>query len=40
VSLALKQLASRGFCARVGNQIRVQIKPLHDYLERKYDFLI
>lgn len=40
VSLALKRLESRGFCVRAGNQIRVQMKPLHDYLERKYDFLI
>ena len=39
VSLALKRLESRGYCVRVRNQIRVQTKPLRDYLERKYDFL-
>ena len=39
VSLALKRLENRGFFVREGNQIRVQVKPLREYLERKSEFL-
>ena len=40
VSLALKQLENRGLFVREGGQIRVQKKPLQDYLQRKYESLI
>jgi len=39
VSLALRQLEEKGFFVREENQIRVQTKPLRDYLQRKYEFL-
>ena len=40
VSLALKELEGKGFITREGNQIRVHEKRLHDYLERRFEFLL
>jgi DNA-binding MarR family transcriptional regulator len=40
VSIALKELENKGFFVRDNNQIRVQTKPLRDYLQRKYEFLL
>ena len=40
VSLALKELEGKGFVTREGNQIRVHEKRLHDYLERRFEFLL
>jgi CRP/FNR family transcriptional regulator, cyclic AMP receptor protein len=40
VSLALKEIEGKGFITREGKQIRVHEKPLHDYLQRKFEFLL
>jgi CRP-like cAMP-binding protein len=40
VSLALKRLETAGVFLREGNRIRVHEKPLREYLERKYEFLL
>ena len=40
VSLMLKRLENDGLCIREGKQLRVQMKLLRSYLERKYDGLV